>query len=115
VTRDRGHVLQRATAAYLSRWWPNCESTPNGRPGRDILGTPGVWWEVKTSFKGKRMPEVVRDAASAAGERDLPVVVYWPPGVGAGRPGSAIAILPLPSLMELLSAAEYAPVPAEGS
>jgi hypothetical protein len=118
MSRDRGHALQRATAAYLARWWPHCESTPNGRPGRDILGTPGVWWEVKTSLKGTSPAGVVRQAETGAlqaaiKERaravDVAAVVYWPPGVGARRPEEAIVMMSLPELMHLLEAAEYAP------
>jgi hypothetical protein len=130
VSRDRGHVLQRATAAYLARWWPNCESTPNGRPGRDILGTPGVWWEVKTGAR-LRPGEWLRQACQAvqsankgpgmyrySGRLPLPevtVVLYWPPGVGERHPEQAIAMLPLPELMRVLVDGDHAPAPEESS
>ena len=128
MTRARGHVLQRATAAYLTRWWPHAESVPNGRPGRDILGTPGVWWEVKTSFAGTSARAVVQETLTAVlnswpantdwppdatPPADVPVVVYWPPGVGERRPDQAICLMPLPELMRLLVDAGYAPPPKE--
>lgn len=123
MTRARGHALQRATAAYLAHWWTSAESAANGRTGRDILGTPGVWFEVKTSLAGTSPSEIVKQAvtgainAGAASDLmpELPVVLYWPPGVGAARPELAIAMLPLPKLMRLLTEAGYAPEPKEDS
>ena len=97
MTRARGHNLQRATAAYLTRWWPNAESTPNGRAGRDVLGTPGVWWEVKTSLKGTS-PTAIVDKTYDDADGELPVAVYWPPGTGAANPERAIAMQPLITL-----------------
>jgi hypothetical protein len=48
VSRDRGVRLQNALAAYLRQWWPSAESAGSGRPGSDVLGTPGIVWENKT-------------------------------------------------------------------
>src|SRR5262249_37989669 len=95
LSRDRGHALQRALAAYLTRWWPNAESTPNGRSGRDVLGTPGVWWECKTSLKGTSPAAIVQqavdgsliDCAARRDDPDLPVAGYFPAGLGAPRAG----------------------------
>ena len=116
MTRARGHVLQRAFAAYLTRWWPSAESTPSGRPGRDILGTPGVWFEVKSSFKGTSPGAVVADTNSACwygAHNDLQVVVYYPTGTVAKGTGAAIVMLHVPELMRLLVDAGYAPQPKE--
>jgi len=122
LSRDRGHALQRALAAYLTRWWPNAESTPNGRSGRDVLGTPGVWWECKTSLKGTSPAAIVQqavdgsliDCAARRDDPDLPVAVYFPPGLGAQRAGDAIAMVRLSWLMGVLVDAGYAPEPKEG-
>jgi hypothetical protein len=108
VSRDRGIRLQNALARYLTAWWPSAESAGSGRPGNDILGTPGIVWECKTA-RGFRPAEWVRQArthAPAAG--DLPVVVYWPDGVGEGSPQCAMAIMPLPYLVSMLVGAGYA-------
>jgi len=117
VSRDRGIDLQRATARILARWWPNAETNPNGRGGRDILGTPGVWWEVKTSFKGTSPGAAIRQACMGAHAVDdvleVPVVLYWPPGVGEKRPDQAIAMMAFPDVMHLLESAGYAPEPKE--
>ena len=108
--------LQRALAAYLRHWWAHAESNPNGRSGRDILGTPGVWFECKaeslaTMCKRKGGPaSYVRQAETTkSAPEEPPVVIWWPPGVGAERPDRTIAMLPTPWLMKLLVEAGYAP------
>ena len=105
MSRDRGIRLQNALARYLTAWWPSAESAGSGRPGTDILGTPGIVWECKTA-REFRPAEWVRQARSHAGHLgwpDLPVTVYWPDGVGEGSPECAMAIMPLPELAELLA------------
>ena len=120
MSQDRGVRLQRALATYLRHWWVHAESNPNGRSGRDILGTPGVWFENKaeslaTMCKRKGGPaSYVRQAEQHTGDggpddTDLPIVVWWPPGVGERRPDLTIAMLPTPWLMKLLVEAGYAP------
>lgn len=116
MSRDRGLRLQNALAAYLRQWWPDAESAGAGRPGSDVLRTPGVVWENKTSGQGKRNIGAWID--QAAGHRsstshgrprrqngvtgEMAIVVYWPPGLGEARTGQAIAMLPLAELMLLL-------------
>jgi hypothetical protein len=125
VSRDRGVRLQNALAAYLRTWWPDAESAGAGRQGRDVLHTPGVWFENKATADGEHRPgQFMRQAVKGAAEAgcgscppgalpcanyDLPVVVWWPPGIGKARPDNAIAMVPLDSLMHLLELAEYTP------
>ena len=108
MSRARGNALQNALATYLRAWWPHAESAGAGRNGRDVLGTPGVAFEVKTAddFKRDFKPTIwVKQAkANAAGE--VPVVVYFPRGVGEAHTGQALAILPLDWMMRLLEGAE---------
>jgi hypothetical protein len=101
--------LQNALALYLRQWWPHAESAGSGRQGRDILGTPGVWWENKTTADGEHRPGAfMRQAVKGAWPGlELPVVVWWPPG--CGEPSKAIAMLPLPDLMGLLTDAGFTP------
>ncbi len=110
MSHDRGLRLQNALAAYLRQWWPSAESAGSGRPGSDVLGTPGLVWENKTSGSGNRNIGKWLDQAKghARGNRSVPhVVVYWPPGVGERRPELAVAMLALPELVALLVAAGY--------
>ena len=127
MTRARGNALQNALAAYLRQWWPHAESAGAGRQGNDVPGTPGVVWECKTAADFKRDFRPAQWVAQARGhartpgggfnlddgEYDLPVVVYFPPGVGALSVGGAMAILPMHTLMHLLEQAEYTPAQKE--
>lgn len=126
MTRARGNRLQNALADYLTGWWAHAESAGAGRQGTDVLGTPGVVWECKTASDFKRD---FRPAAWVAQAKthalcncktmcapgcdgdsgNVPVVVYFPPGIGAQNTGSALAIVPLHVLMQLLMQAGYAP------
>jgi hypothetical protein len=117
MSRDRGVRLQNALAAYLRQWWRDAESAGSGRPGSDVLKTPGVVWENKTSGSGHRnigawIDQAAKHKRTWPGQpqdesSDLPIVVYWPPGVGDARPALAIAMLPLGELMPLLERAGY--------
>jgi hypothetical protein len=129
VTRARGNALQNALAAYLRQWWPHAESAGAGRQGNDVPGTPGVVWECKTAadFKRDFRPAAwvaqSRHHAAAPGWLDestgrlipppVPVVVYFPPGIGAARTADAMAIMPLHLLMQVLQQAEYTPAQKE--
>ena len=124
MSRDRGIAAQRWTARILTRWWPSAETNPNGRSGRDILGTPGVWWEIKTSLKGTSPGACVAQARNGARSEalrllgsdkysELPIVTYWPPGVGERSPMQAICMMAFSDMMHLLTAAGYAPEPKE--
>jgi hypothetical protein len=113
VTVDRGKRAPRWVAAFLEPWFPHAEATPNSRPGRDILGTPGMAFEVKTC-KEWRPGAWVKQAAGYAGPGELAVLVYLPPGMGAARAGDAMAIMPLRALMPLAAACGFAPARTEG-
>jgi len=156
MSRNRGLNLQNGLARYLQSWWPSAESAGAGRPGTDILGTPGVVWENKTAdefsplafvrqaqahAKPKLCPEGcgcrqgTEDADAkecgcngpCCGPADgqehaewysqwygqhplpdgIPVVVYWPRGVGEVNAGNTLAIVPLKVMVRLLKEAGY--------
>lgn len=116
MTRARGNLLQNALAAHLAgHGWPSAESAGAGRQGTDVLGTPGVAWECKTAvnfktdFKPTMWVEQSKRHAARGGE--LPVTVYFPPGVGAMSVDHTLAIVPLHVLMHLLREAGYCPAP----
>jgi hypothetical protein len=102
VSRARGLALQNALARYLAAWWPSAESAGAGRPGSDVLGTPGIVWENKTGAEF-RIWEWAVQARGHVRNGELPVTVYWPRAVGERRPELAMAILPLPELVTLLT------------
>lgn len=103
----RGVRLQAAFAEWLRAWWPSAESAPNGRNGRDVLGTPGVAFEVKTAAESFRSAAAVAQAERNAGD-DVAIVVYLPPGVGARSiETGALFIMSAPAGMRLLEEAGY--------
>ena len=118
MSRARGNVLQNALARYLAVWWPHAESAGAGRNGSDVLGTPGVVWECKTAYDFKRdfrAAEWVKQAKAhvlahtTLGELPgpVPIVVYFPPGIGEANTGNALAIVPLHVQVQLLREAGY--------
>lgn len=120
MSRARGNSLQNALAAYLAAWWPHAKSAGAGRNGTDVLGTPGVMWECKTAVNFKRdfKPGAWVKQASTHGTPEpyldgpwppVPVVVYYPQGIGAANTANTLAIVPLHVLMHLLEHAGYAP------
>ena len=111
MSRAKGLTAPGWVADYLRDWWPSVEKTPNSRKGRDLLGTPGVAFEIKTGAEWSH--KAIAQAAGYALPGEVPVVVYLPPGCGARAVGDSLAILPLRLIMPLLVAAGYAPEPRE--
>jgi len=109
VSRDRGIRLQNALARYLTQWWPHAESAGSGRPGTDILGTPGIVWECKTAGSGNRnIGQWINQAKGHAPNPSvISVVVYYPPGVGEMLTSRSVAMLPLADAINLLNMAGY--------
>lgn len=112
MTRAKGNQAAGWVAAYLTRWFPLAEKTPNGRPGRDVMNTPGLAVEVKTSAEW-RPKAWAAQVARYPGDGELGLLVYLPPGCGQRSVPEAMALLPLRAVMPLLVAAGYAPEPAE--
>lgn len=124
MSRARGNRLQNALARYLIPWYPHAESAGAGRNGTDVLGTPGVVWECKTAAEFKRdfrpaqwvAQSKIHAAAvlAAAGvhlEPPIPVVAYFPPGIGEQNTANTLGIVPMHVLMRLLVEAGWADDP----
>ena len=109
MSRNRGNRAPAWVAQFLQPWFPDAEPTPNGRPGRDILGTPGVAFEIKTGTEWRSA--WLKQAAGYALDSEVPVLLYLPPGIGQAHVDGAMAIMPIRVLMPVLVAAGYAPPP----
>ena len=112
MSHDRGLRLQNALARYLAGFWPGAESAGAGRPGSDVLGTPGIVWENKTAKQFRplacvRQAQCHRKLTGFAVKPDVPVVVYWPEGVGEASAEHTLSILPTGVLVGLLKEAGY--------
>jgi hypothetical protein len=108
--RARGAQTQRIVAAFLAgHGWPYATDAGAGRQGRDVLGTPGLAFEVK----GRRDLDLtgwLRQAATCAGG-DLPLVVHRPDGYGPARIADWPVTLRLEDAVALLRAAGYGDPP----
>lgn len=119
MSRDRGVRLQNELAAYLrDHGWPSAESAGSGRNGTDVTGTPGIVWENKAADQFSPLAFVRQAQAHTchvggvshpadSALCPLPVVVYWPRGVGAKSAEHTLAIIPLGRLATLLKEAGY--------
>ena len=108
MSQARGKTLHREFPRWLAaNGWPGAEACPGGRQGRDVDGIPGIAWEIKTAGAPKYDPGAwVRQAVRNAGP-DLPVVTWFPPGVGIGSVDLTVSILPTMELLRLLKEAGY--------
>jgi hypothetical protein len=109
MSRTRGIRLQNALARYLTQWWPSAESAGSGRPGTDILGTPGVVWECKTAREFRPLEWCRQAKRHVNGGIDTAVCVYIPDGMGEKSLDGAIAMMTLYDMVELLFEAGYRP------
>jgi hypothetical protein len=108
--KARGAETQRAVAAYLAgNGWPYATDAGAGRSGEDILGTPGLSWEVKAR-RDFRPLEWVRQAGKSAG---LALVAHRPDGMGPASIADWPVTLRLEDVVKLLRAAGYGD-PANG-
>lgn len=115
MSKGRGLDLQNKLAAYLANaGWPAAQSVGAGRPGVDILGTPGVAWENKTADEF-RILEFVAQARANAGELDVPIVAYWPRGSGAMSVAHIPTIIPMLWTVRLLRSSGYGDPLDEGT
>jgi len=110
MSHKRGLDLQNALAKWLrDHGWPHAESAGAGRNGTDVTGTPGIVWENKTArkFSPTMFVRQAQMSASADMNAALPVVVYWPVGVGDKSADFTLAIMPLGHMVRLLREAGY--------
>lgn len=80
----RGRRTQRVFAELLQRFgWPSAEAVFGSMPGRDILGVPGIAFELKATEAETRLHAALSQAAKHASvSGDIPVVVWRPNGYG---------------------------------
>ena len=80
--KSRGYRTQAVVAENLrlSGLWPFAETAGAGRPGVDILNTPGYAIEVKARRALKPLEWLRQAYANSKG--NVPVVVFRPDGLG---------------------------------
>jgi hypothetical protein len=117
ATRKVRHERALKTQALLAnllreRGYPHAESVGSGRPGRDVLNTPGISVEVKATA-GTPTVEALKQAERAAAD-DVPMVVYRPPGFGPEKILDWPVTMRLSVVLELLRKAGITPDSAAG-
>lgn len=104
--RARGFETEELVVAALrADGWPQAETPTRGAGGRDILGTPGVCFEIKARTGFEPLAAMRQAARNADG--DLPVVLLRLNGQGEKSIDSWPAILPFGELRKLLRAAGF--------
>ncbi len=108
--KQRGAQTQTIAANWFaSNGWPYCTDAGAGRPGRDLLGLPGLACEVKARADFNPLAWLKQAEASADG--DLPYVVWRANGYGPANIDRWPVMLRLSDFTELLHAAGYGDTP----
>jgi hypothetical protein len=111
--KRRGAETQRVVAAYLAgNGWPHATDAGAGRTGSDILGVPGLSWEVKA--RREYSPLAWLRQAAKDRLKGLPLCVHRPDGMGPASVADWPVTLRLSDAVALLRAAGYGnPSPEE--
>jgi hypothetical protein len=107
MSTNRGKALHREFPSLLLPLWPFAEPVPGGRNGRDVLGTPGVAWEIKTAGLDNLRPDQWIGQATRNAMDDMPIAAWFPQKVGIGSPDRIVCMTPFPWQLRLLAMAGY--------
>lgn len=127
--KHRGYRSQKVFADYVRSVFPYAEPTGAGRQGRDILSTPGVWFELKaragfdpkSALKQAHLESAKEHAAFLAAHPNIsqpgphPVAVLRMNGQGEANIGEWVACMRVDTLMDLLKEAGYGPEDTRGT
>lgn len=104
--KQRGYDTQKLFAEYIRTTFPYAEPTGAGRQGRDILSTPGVWFELKarTGFEPKA---ALRQIEEGKPEDEVGIAVLRLNGQGPKSIGDWVALTNVDTMMRLLREAGY--------
>lgn len=103
----RGYDSQKIFAEYIRGLFPYAEPTGAGRPGKDILSTPGVYFELKARAKFDPVAALKQTVAPAREAGDLPIIVVRMNGQGPKNIGKWVAFMEVDDMLTLLKEAGY--------
>ena len=109
--KHRGYRSQKVFAEYIRPIFPYAEPTGAGRQGRDILGTPGVWFELKarSGFDPlSALKQIEKEQADqSGGSHGNGFAILRMNGQGEANIGQWVACMRVDTLLELLKEAGY--------
>lgn len=107
--KHRGYATQRHFAEWLRDLFPYAEPTGAGRQGKDILSTPGVWFELKarTGFDPLSALRQTEKENPREYGNDINVAVLRMNGQGPGTIDDWVVCMRASTLKELLKEAGY--------
>ena len=104
--KQRGYNTQKVFAEYIRPTFPYAEPTGAGRQGRDILSTPGVWFELKART-GFNPLEALKQMEKECESDDVQAAVLRMNGQGPGTIGDWVVCMRVDTMMRLLKEAGY--------
>lgn len=105
--KHRGYDTQRIFAEYIRDLFPYAEPTGAGRQGKDILSTPGVYFELKAR-SGFNPTEALKQTVAPAVEAGaIPLIIMRMNGQGPKNIGKWVALTEVDFILQLLKEAGY--------
>lgn len=103
----RGYDTQRIFAEHVRPIFPYAEPTGAGRQGKDILSTPGVYFELKARAGFNPTEALKQTVAPALEAGDLPIIIMRMNGQGPKNVGKWVALTEVDIMLQLLKEAGY--------
>ena len=104
--KHRGYRSQKVFAEYVRDIFPYAEPTGAGRQGQDILGTPGIYFELKAR-SGFDPLSALKQLEKENDTSALEVAVLRMNGQGEANIGQWVTVMRVDTLKELLKEAGY--------
>lgn len=103
----RGYETQRIFAEYIRSTFPYAEPTGAGRQGKDILSTPGIYFELKARTGFSPTEALKQTVAPAQEAGDIPIIIMRMNGQGPKNVGKWVALTEVDFMIQLLKEAGY--------